>query len=169
MLGQIGGRRRRGRQRMRWLDGITDAIDMGLSKLRELVMGQGGLACCDSWGHKESDTTERLNWTELNWTECWPEKLIPPPDSFLSWSCFFTSHSSCISFFHNMYHLLQTECVIPKICTLKSNPQYESIWKWDVWSWLGYESGGLLKGINTLVRGPEIKRPCSLEEKQWQI
>ena len=31
--------------------------------------GQGGLACCDSWGHKESDTTERMNWTELNWTE----------------------------------------------------------------------------------------------------
>ena len=32
--------------------------------------GQGGLACCDSWGHKESDTTEQLNWTELNWTSC---------------------------------------------------------------------------------------------------
>ena len=37
-------------------------MDMGLSKLRELVMG--GLACCDSWGRKESDTTEQLNWTE---------------------------------------------------------------------------------------------------------
>ena len=57
-LGGIGGRRRRGRQRMRWLDGITDSIDVNLSELRELVMGQGGLACCDSWGHKESDTTE---------------------------------------------------------------------------------------------------------------
>ena len=61
MLGGIGGRRRRGRQRMRWLDGITDSMDMGLSKLRGVGDGQGGLACCDSWVCKESDTTERLN------------------------------------------------------------------------------------------------------------
>ena len=60
MLGGIGGRRKRGRQRMRWLDGITDSMDMSLSELR-VGDGQGGLACCDSWGRKESDTTERLN------------------------------------------------------------------------------------------------------------
>ena len=64
MLGGIGGRRRRGRQRMRWLDGITDSMDVSLGELRELVMGvgdgQGGLACCDSWGREESDMTERL-------------------------------------------------------------------------------------------------------------
>ena len=61
MLGKIEGRRRRGRWRSIWLDGITDSMDMSLSELRELVMGQGGLACCNSWGLKESDTTERLN------------------------------------------------------------------------------------------------------------
>ena len=61
MLGRIGGRRRRGRQRMRWLDGITDLMDMGLGRLLRVGDGQGGLVCCDSWGRKESDMTERLN------------------------------------------------------------------------------------------------------------
>ena len=61
MLGGIGGRRRRGRLRMRWLDGITDSMDASLSELRGVGDGQGGLACCDSWGRKESDMTERLN------------------------------------------------------------------------------------------------------------
>ena len=64
MLGKIEGRRRRGWQRMRWLDGIMDSMDMSLSRLWELGEGQEGLACCSPWGQKELDTTEQLNWTE---------------------------------------------------------------------------------------------------------
>ena len=58
MLGKIEGGGRRGRQRMRWLDGITNSMDVSLSEVGD---GQGGLACCNSWGRKESDTTEQLN------------------------------------------------------------------------------------------------------------
>ena len=47
-------------ENLRWLDGITDLMDMSLGKLG-VGDGQGGLACCDSWGRKESDTTEQLN------------------------------------------------------------------------------------------------------------
>ena len=62
MLGGIGGRRRRERQRMRWLEDITDLMDMSLSKLREVVMDR------EAWLLRFMESISELNWTELNWT-----------------------------------------------------------------------------------------------------
>ena len=78
MLGKIEGRRRRGRQRMWWLDGIMDSMDMDLGKLRELVMDRE--VCCGSRGRKELDMTEQLNWTELRVKPSWMGPVrIPSP------------------------------------------------------------------------------------------
>ena len=61
MLGKIEGRRRRRGERMRWLDGITDSMNMNLSKFWEIVRDREAWHACSPWGHKESDTTYQLN------------------------------------------------------------------------------------------------------------
>ena len=63
MLEKIEGRRRRGRQRMRWLDGITDSMEFEFEQAPGVGDAQGSLACCSPWGRTESDMTEA---TELN-------------------------------------------------------------------------------------------------------
>ena len=61
MLGKIEGKRRRGWQRMRWLESITDSVDLNLSKLQEIVEDRWSLAWWNIWSHKQSDMTWQLN------------------------------------------------------------------------------------------------------------
>ena len=93
ILGKIEGRWR-GWQRIRWLDGITDSMHMSLSKIQEMVEGQGSLACCSPWGHKELDTTVWLNKTtkEPKWLAWafWELSAYPRLDS-RSFNSYFTA------------------------------------------------------------------------------
>ena len=89
MLGKIEGRRKRGQQRMRWLDGITNSMDIKSEQAPGVGDGQGSLACYSPWGCKELDTTERLNWTDSSMNSL-------PMDDKHRWYCL--SLSSCIAF-----------------------------------------------------------------------
>ena len=79
MLGGIGGRRRRGRQRMRWLDGITDSMDVGLGGLQELVMDRGARRAAIHGVTK--------SWTRLSWTELMPITTFNPPEAIILLPC----------------------------------------------------------------------------------
>ena len=98
MLGKIeGGRRRRQQRMMAWLDGISNLMDMSLSKLWDLVMDGGSLVCCSPWGLKESDTIKWLNWlnTQMLWIYIF---------SIKNSRCIIVSHNaSCLSKYMHKY------------------------------------------------------------------
>ena len=81
MLGKTEGRRTRGRKRMRWLDCIINSMDKSEQALG-VGDGQGSLVCCSPWGRKESDTTERLNWTSVTLHISIFECVVPELSSF---------------------------------------------------------------------------------------
>ena len=143
MLGGIGGRRRRGRQRMRWLNGITDSMDTEWTP--GVGDGQGGLACCDSWGHKKSDMTERLIWSDLIWwldfatgLFCWNNLrhnregilLDSPTESKVFLMIFTPSYreegvvefSSCIQALENVFFTEAMQLYLKQQLQLKSPP-----------------------------------------------
>ena len=125
MLGKTEGRRRRGRQRMRWLDGITDSMDMSLSRLWELVMGQESLACCSSWGLTKSWTWLN-NWTEHSFMCLWVHILLFNIYLRLQWlSCRVCIHWTWVnadSFPEWLYYLTpHQQCVIAEVVLSLSN------------------------------------------------
>ena len=142
MLGGIGGRRRRGQQMMRWLDGITDSMDVSLSELRVLVMDR------EAWRaaiHGVARSRTRLSdWTELNWTdELLLERKIAIHSSILAWRIPWSSlvgyspwgrresdtiewlmHTQCINYFWGLVFVLLRNAYWKIHCIMRNNWNY---------------------------------------------
>ena len=115
-LGEIGGRRRRGWQRMRWQEWTSGVRD-----------GQGGLACCDSWGHKESDMTERLNWTDDD--VCFDSDH----GQVCGLGAALLSLSHCFPWIHNWYVYVLVAQLCPVFCYPMYTPWVEAILGPEMW------------------------------------
>ena len=116
ILGKIEGRRRRGRQRMRWLDGITDSMDMGLGGLRELLMDRVGLVCCGSRGRNQSDTTEQLNWmwfVQSNWITKQRKKINYTKIKQRLWLCWYLPYTGFLKFIPELGGNRLTKIMLP--------------------------------------------------------
>ena len=128
MLGKIEGTRRRGRQRMRWLDGIINSMDMSLSKLWEIVKDRS-VACCSPWGCKESEMTEWLNNNSCNNNKRSHNYLVTAPSITLqSWSAEY------------MYTLVHTTMIITTGRWYLNSQHHTKHWpsfRWNVNSKVG--------------------------------